>query len=295
MDIYQLEAFEAVVTHGSFTRAAADLHLTQPAVTRQIAALEASLRTRLFERLGRGVRLTSSGEALHRQAAAIVRLVAAAREEMADIEAGRAGHVAIGASTTLATYVLPVALGAFRRAHGRVVISVHTGLSAEVVEMVRSGQSDLGLVTTETADRVLTQVVLGPYETRAVVPAGHPMAAHREVGVEELARWPMLLMETGTSLRAFVDRLMSSAGVEEQVSVEIDNVEAIKRMVEAGIGISFLPEVAVREEVRAGRLVAIAIAGVRQAHRRIVLARRRDRALAPAARAFAILIEERLA
>ncbi|MCC6731331.1 MAG: LysR family transcriptional regulator [Chthonomonadales bacterium] len=87
MDTYQLEAFEAVVTHGSFARAAADLHLTQPAVTRQIASLESSLRTRLFERLGRGVRITSSGEALHLQAGAIVRLVAAAREEMADIEA----------------------------------------------------------------------------------------------------------------------------------------------------------------------------------------------------------------
>lgn len=161
--------------------------------------------------------------------------------------------------------------------------------------MVRSGQSDLGLVTIETPDRALTQAVLGPYETRAVVPAGHPMAAHGEVGVEELARWPMLLMETGTSLRAFVDRLMSSAGVEEQVSVEIVNVEAIKRMVEAGIGISFLPEVTVREEARAGRLVAIPIAGVRQAHRRIVLAKQRSRALAPAGRAFAALLEDRLA
>src|SRR5437763_6287769 len=107
MELYQLEAFEAVVAQGSFTRAAEALFVTQPAVTRQIAALEAELRTRLFDRLGRTVRLTVAGEALHRYAEQIIRLSREAHDAVADIEAGDAGRLAVGASSTLATYVLP--------------------------------------------------------------------------------------------------------------------------------------------------------------------------------------------
>src|SRR5689334_5551811 len=98
MELYQLEAFEAVVAQGSFTRAAEALYLSQPAVTRQIAALEAELKTRLFDRLGRTVQMTAAGEALHRYAETIVRLAREAEHAVADIESGAAGRLAVGAS-----------------------------------------------------------------------------------------------------------------------------------------------------------------------------------------------------
>src|SRR5215813_13325179 len=113
MELHQLEAFEAIVAHRNFTRAAEALHLTQPAITRQIASLERELRTRLFDRLGRTVQMTAAGEALHRYAAQIVRLSQEAQHAVADIEAGTAGRLAVGASNTLATYVLPPLLRRF--------------------------------------------------------------------------------------------------------------------------------------------------------------------------------------
>jgi DNA-binding transcriptional LysR family regulator len=182
MDLPQLEAFEAVARERSFTRAAESLFLTQPAVTRQVAALEAELKTRLFDRLGRTVQLTASGEALHRYAEAIVRLTREAREAVADIGAGAAGRITLGASSTLATYVLPPILRDFRRSHPRVDLAVHTGKSGDVLQMVRANEVDLGLVTSgETAvrDPLLVPTLLADYETRVVVPPGHPLAQAR--------------------------------------------------------------------------------------------------------------------
>lgn len=297
MELHHLEAFEAVVRHKGFTRAAEELHLTQPAVTRQIAALEAELHTRLFDRLGRTVRLTGAGEALHRYAEPILRLAREAREAVADVESGGAGRITVGASGTLATYVLPRLLRRFRgTAQGaRAEIAIHTGVSARVREMVRAGEADLGLVTASPSDApddaALALLFLADYETCVVVPPGHPLAEGPAVPAEALAGMPLILMESGTNLRAYVDRLLGAAGVDEQVAMELDNVEAIKRMIESELGISLLPQVAVAAEVAAGRLAALPLADVPRAHRRIALCYRRDKYLSAGLRRFIALLQ----
>ena len=292
MELHQLEAFEAVVAHGSFTRAAEVLHVTQPAVTRQVAALERELKTRLFDRLGRRVQMTTAGETLHDYAASIVRLAREAAHAVADIGAGVAGRLTVAASSTLATYVLPPLLRQFRETHPGVDIAIRTGVSAQVLEMVRANDADVGLVTGQVPDPVFVAFILADYETRVVVPAGHPLAARGpEVRARDLAGNPLILMEAGTNLRTYVDGLLSQAGVEEQVAMELDNVEAIKRMIEAGLGLSLLPEVSVRAEVSAGRLHALRLADVPRAHRRIALVRRRDKYLSTALQAFLHLLQ----
>lgn len=313
MELHQLEAFEAVVLHKSFTRAAEALFLTQPAVTRQIAALEGELRTRLFDRLGRTVRLTTAGEALHRYAEQMMRLAGEARDAVADIEAGRAGRLAVGASSTLATYVLPGLLRRFRESRNgaaQVEIAIHTGVSAHILEMVREGDADIGLVTGEADaaeeaiqrassaahDPILEVRVLTDYATCVVTPPLHPLAGRGRVTAAQLAPYPLILMENGTNLRTYVDRLLSSAGVKEQVTMELDNVEAIKRMIEADLGISILPQVAVRAEVAERRLAALTLADApRRSHRRIALVYRRDKYLTSALRAFIDLVEAQMA
>ena len=291
MELHQLESFEAVVACGSFTRAAEALHLTQPAVTRQIAALEKELRAPLFDRLGRTVQMTTAGEALHRYAESIVRLAREARQAVFDIESGGTGRIAVGASSTLATYMLPSQLRRFRESHPCVEIAVHTGVSARILGMVRANEADVGLVTGEVHDRVLTATALADYETVVVVPPSHPLAARSSISASELAGSPLILMETGTNLRTYVDGLLNAAGVEEQVTMELDNVEAIKRMIEAELGLSMLPEVSVSAEVAAGRLVALKLTGVPHARRRIRLVHRRDKYLSTALRAFMHLLE----
>ncbi len=286
MELYQLEAFEAIVAHGSFTRAAEALSLSQPAVTRQIAGLEAELKTPLFDRLGRAVQMTAAGEALHRYAETMMRLSQEARQAVADVSAGEAGRVSVGASNTLATYVLPPLLRQFRQARPRVEIAIQTGVSAQILELVRAGEADIGLVTGEIRDPLLLTTFLAEYETRVVVSVGHPLARLTSVSASQLAGSPLILMESGTNLRTYVDRLLNEAGVEEQVALELDNVEAIKRMIEAELGISLLPEVAVRREVATGRLVALKLTDVPRAKRQIALVHRRDKYLSVALKAF---------
>lgn len=302
MDLHQLQAFEAVARERSFTRAAESLFLTQPAVTRQIAALEAELRTRLFDRLGRSVQLTASGEALHRYAEAIVRLTREAEQAVAEIGTGAAGRLSVGASSTLATYVLPPLLRAFRETHPNVELGIHTGVSADVLDMVRAGRVDVGLVTSGESirDPLLVPTVLADYETRVVVPPGHALVQSDRAATlraTDLAAGPLMLilMETGTNLRAYVDGLLSAAGVTNApVTMELDNVEAIKRMIEAGLGISLLPEVSVRAEVAGGRLVALSLSDVPRASRRMALVVRQNKYVPAALRSFMDLLETEL-
>ena len=292
MELYQLETFEAIVAQGSFTRAAEVLSLSQPAVTRQIANLEAELKMPLFDRLGRAVQLTAAGEALHRYAENILLLAQEARQAVADVGAGNAGRVNVGASNTLATYVLPPLLRQFQQAHPRVEIAIQTGVSAQIFDLVRTGAADVGLVTGEIRDPLLTTTFLAEYETRVVVSVGHPLARLTTVHAAQLEGDPLILMESGTNLRTYVDKLLNEAGVEEQIALELDNVEAIKRMIEAELGISLLPEVAVRREMTTGRLVALKLADVPRARRQIALVHRRDKYLSVALKAFMELMNK---
>jgi DNA-binding transcriptional LysR family regulator len=292
MELHQLEAFETLIQRRSFTRAAEALHLTQPAVTRQIAGLEAELHTRLFDRLGRTVQPTTAGEALHRYAEPILRVLSEARQAVADVRSGTGGRLTIGASSTLATYVLPPILREFRAANRAVDISVHTGVSAAVLAMVRAGEVDAGLVTADVSDPLLEVTVLAEYETCVVVPSGHPFDGRETVSVMELEGSSFILMESGTNLRSYVDRVLGAAGVDEQVMMELDNVEAIKRMIEAGLGISLLPRVAVNTEVDAGRLCALRLTDIAQPGRTIKVVRRRDRFEHQALKAMLALLQQ---
>src|SRR5580658_5361331 len=143
MQLHELEAFEAVAANRSFTRAAEALFLTQPAVTRQIASLERELKTRLFDRLGKVVALTTAGEALHRYASEILRLKHEAERAVSDVVTGSAGRIAVGANSTTATYLLPPILRQFRETQPGVELAVHTGVSAQVVEMVNANEVDV--------------------------------------------------------------------------------------------------------------------------------------------------------
>ncbi len=299
MELRQLETFAQVAHWQSFTKAADALSLTQPAVTRQIAALEQELRTRLLERMGRKVRLTAAGEALYRYAVEILRLAREAERAVADVVAGTAGRLAVGASSTTATYILPPLLRRFRETYPGVELSIHTGVSAQVAEMVIASEVDVGIVTGLGEPGGLIEIPLADYATGVVVYPEHPLAqriadpdfAAQGVSAEELAGSPLILMEEGTNLRTYVDRLLSAAGVEERVTMELDNVEAIKKMIEARLGISLLPLISVQAEVAAGRLIALPLADVPGAHRRIVAIHRPDKYLSAALKAFLALLQ----
>jgi DNA-binding transcriptional LysR family regulator len=302
LELRQLETFARVAQLQSFTRAAEELALTQPAVTRQIAALERELHTRLLERMGRRVQVTAAGEALYAYAVQMLRLEQEAERAVADVVLGMAGRLAVGASSTTATYLLPPLLRRFREAYPGVELSVHTGVSAQVAERVLANEVDVGVVTGLREPSGLVEIPLAEFATGVVVYPEHPLAgrarssgaAESGVGAAELAGSSLILMEEGTNLRTYVDRLLSAAGVEERVTMELDNVEAIKKMIEARLGISLLPLLSVGAEVEAGRLVALPLADVPGAHRRIVAIHRPDKYLSAALSAFLALLKSEL-
>ncbi len=287
-----------VARRASFTRAAEELCLTQPAVTRQIAALEGELGVRLFDRLGKSVKVTAAGELLLGFVQPILRLTVEAKNALAEVAEGRGGRITIAAASTLATYFLPPLLTRFRQAHPGIELSLRTGLSARVRELVQSGAVDIGLATTEgeptQLEGALLSESLGAYETVLTVPPGHALAVQPSATVSELAGEPLLAMAEGTNLRTYAEHVLADAGVAASVTMELDSVEAIKRMVEAGLGISLLPRVAVASEVAAGRLVALTLTGVPLPERHIVLLRRRDKHVTVPLLAFIALATSRV-
>lgn len=294
MELSQLEAFEAVAEEGSFTKAANVLCVTQPAVTRQIAALESELRTRLFDRMGRTVQLTSSGEMLRGYTSQILRLLREAKEAVAQVELGGMGRLSVGASSTSAAYILPTHLRRFRELFPDLELRVHTGTSSHIEEMVLAGSIDVGIVTGLRGRSGLVELHLGQYETVVVVYPDHPLAHRPKQGfvqIGEVAAYPLILMEEGTNLRTYVDGLLAEEREGVKVTMELDSVEAIKKMIEARLGISLLPRVSVEFEVQNSRLIALPLENIQKTERQIVAIYRHNKYLTPPTQTFLELLK----
>jgi len=253
-----LETFAAVSRHRSFTRAAAELALSQPAVTQHIAALEASLDCRLLDRRGREVRLTAEGEHLlachHRIQAALAEL----HRELADARGGSSGRLSVGAGLTICIFTLPALLAEYRLRHPGVELHVRSGRTRDVLDMVLAGQVDLGLVTSPVKHRLVETTPL--YQDRMVVITRpeHPLAVdNRPVDATALDAHRLILFERGSGFRAYLEEVFESQGVLLRPDMELDSIEAIKEMVLAGLGISVVPEVAVTRELQAKGLVSL--------------------------------------
>ncbi|MDE2127410.1 MAG: LysR family transcriptional regulator [Armatimonadetes bacterium] len=300
MELRQLEAFAAVVHSGSFTQAGEERFLSQPAITRQIAALEREFRTQLLNRSGRVATCTPAGEKLIEFAVPLLRLAADAKRAVADVNLGVAGRLSVGASVTAATYILPPLIQRYRERWPGVELSIHTGASAAVAAQVVAGTVDVGIVTGLQYGRAFKVTRLAVYPTVVVLYPGHRLAEQAPSGnwalrLQDLAGAPLILMESGASLRTFVDRLLSTAGIQQQVTLELDNVEAIKHMIEARMGISLLPLVTVHREVQDGRLVAMALTDAPAAERELVAIQMPGRYTPRAVEAFLGVLQDGLA
>lgn len=297
MELRQLETFVKLVEAKTFTRAADELSLTQPAVTRQIGALERELKTRLLDRLGRRVAPTAAGEALYRYAVDIVRLAEEAKKAVGDVAAGVSGHLSVGASGTVSTYILPAVIRRFTERFADVELSVHTGPSAQIVALVADNSVDLGVVMNFAGRPGIAAVTVAMYESVLVAHPDERFTAADHAGglsAQRLADERFILMQRGTNLRTYVDELLGNAGVQPHVVMELDNVEAIKKMVQAGLGVSMLPWLAVEEDISAGRLVAIAVAGVGPTERPISAIYREDKYLSAALKEFVAVLRNEI-
>ncbi|MBP7983273.1 MAG: LysR family transcriptional regulator [Chromatiaceae bacterium] len=256
----RLQVFHTVARLLSFTKAAETLHMTQPAVTFQIRQLEDHFNTRLFDRTHNRISLTAAGEQVLRFADRIFELYAEMENSIRGLTGEISGALTIGASTTIAEYMLPTLLGDFKEKYPEVTIHLKVANSDGIVSLVESNAIDLGVVESSVANKNLVVEVCKRDHLMGIVPPGHPLAKETSVKFARLLEYPFICREEGSGTRGvigeYLDQLPECEGA-LKVAMELGSPEAVKGAVEAGMGVSVVSRATIQKELRLGTLVAL--------------------------------------
>jgi DNA-binding transcriptional LysR family regulator len=289
VNLDQLRTFLAILEHGSFSRAAAALGVTQSTVSFHVKGLETSLGARLLDRLGGRVRPTERGRLLLRYAQRILALEEEALARLGAASAAQAGEVRVAASTIPAEYLLPKVVARFREGHPGVAVHVAVSDSKRALGALLADECDLALVGANPEDRRVVATRVAEDRIVLVGPARGPLA-RRRLSPEELARTPLVFREAGSGTGDAAIEVLARHGVTRPlVAIEIGSSEGVKRCVRSGLGLAFVSLEAVREELGRGELMKVALAGT-PIRRSFFALRRASASLEPAAQAlFALL------
>jgi DNA-binding transcriptional LysR family regulator len=260
MEDHKLKVFCTVAETKSFSKTSEIIHLTQPAVSLQIQALEEIYETKLFDRSSSFINLTPSGEILYRYAKDILTLYAEAEKEIGKITGLIKGSITIGASTTIGNYILPTVIANFKKTHPKIKINLLIGNTKRIVDFLNSGIIDLGLVEGETSRHKMKIDSIIPDELSFIVPPFHPWAKKKVVSILEVTKEPFILREEGSGTRQMIEKYLSSHGIntsDMRIALVLGSTESIKEAVESGIGISIVSKWAARKEVKYGSLKLI--------------------------------------
>ncbi|MCB0062001.1 MAG: LysR family transcriptional regulator [Caldilineaceae bacterium] len=293
MEVAQLRALAMIRQEGSFTKAAARLHVSQPALSQQIKGLEHELGTPLFVRQGRRIALTPAGEVAVARASQALYQLQQLQHEINELLTLERGQVRIGTSDTICLYLLPRLVQRFRHAYPQIDIHLTNRPSQEVIALLRAGTIDFGIVTLPVQGQGLETSYLCDRQDVAVCAPDYPMeqTSHSatDLPLAELIHYPLLLLEQGTTSRAFLDQLFTQAGVVPH-ALELGSIEVLKRYAEIQLGLAIVPEMAVQHELATGRLRSFALPWVPA--RAIGLVTLRDQPQSPAAERFLSLLHE---
>lgn len=260
MNRNQLALFHAVAKAGGISRGAIAAHVSQPAVSKQIAELESTLGVRLLDRQPRGCRLTEAGRILFDYAERWRALEGEAERAIDEYRGLKRGRLAVGASLTIGAYLLPPVIAGFHRNFPPVDISLEIANTEQIERALLAGRIDVGMTegpidSEELDSTVFFQDVLVP-----IAPAGHRLAAQAVVTLREVAREPFLMREAGSGTRAVVERALARHGVEVTPFMALASPEAIKNSVTAGLGIAVVSRLIVEAELAQGSLVILPVA-----------------------------------
>ncbi|HVF88650.1 MAG TPA: LysR family transcriptional regulator [Blastocatellia bacterium] len=289
MEFWQLEVFAAVAEEKSFSRAGRRMGRTQPAISSAVKLLEDELGERLFDRLGKSIRLTAAGELLMEYAKRMVRLRDEARLAMGELRGLSRGRISLGANETTCLYLLPDVLSSFKQAYPQVQVDIQRAISRNITEKVVEGSLDFGIVTLPVRDPRLETITIHKDEMALIVGPGHPLASRRSVNMSELEGEPFILHKIGTTTRERMAKHFGDGGVSLKVGMELASIETIKRFVSIGMGISIVPRLCIEKEVAEGSLRTVELKNARF-QRHLGLVYHKERYLSQAARAFLALI-----
>jgi DNA-binding transcriptional LysR family regulator len=262
MDDHKLKVFCTVAETKSFSKTSEIIHLTQPAVSLQIQALEEVYETKLFDRSSATVTLTPAGEVLYKYAKEILALYASAEKVIGKLTGLVKGSITIGATLNMGNYLLPSVITDFRKTHPKMKIHLLVGNSKRVVELLNSGNIDIGLVDGDVVRQRMVVKKLISDELLVIVSPNHPWAKKKEVSVSDLVKEPFILREAGSGTRQAIEKFLNRHGITLQdmkISTVLGSPEAIKDAVENGLGVSIISRWAVRKENKYGTLHLLSI------------------------------------
>jgi DNA-binding transcriptional LysR family regulator len=273
--LQQVEGFLEVARRGSVSRAAEALFITQPTLTARLHGLERDLGARLFVRTPRGMRLTEAGHAWVPYAERAMRALLEGRDALEQVMSASAGHLVIASAPAVSTYVLPGLLERFVAAHPRVEVSVRTGHTEELVDLVLREEVQLGL------GRVIhhPDLELRPFHKEVLVlvcAPDHTFSGRRSVTMADVTNEKLIMFDRTSSYYEITHTAVLSSGVKLRRYMELDSIEAAKKMVERGLGVALLPATAVVREVEEKHLVRIKLRDAPPMYNTIAAFRRRD-------------------
>lgn len=256
----RLQVFHTVARLLSFTKAAEHLHMTQPAVTFQVRQLEEYFNTRLFDRTHNRINLTEAGQRVYEYADRIFALYSEMENAVRDLTGEVSGVLMLGASTTIAEYLLPALLGDFKAKYPEVNIRLQVGNTEGIVSMVENNTIDLGVVEAPVHNKNLVVDTCRMDQLVLIVQPGHPLAKEKSVTMDKLVEYPYICREEGSGTREVMLEHMQANGVDStnlHIVMELGSPEAVKGAVEAGMGISVLSKATIAKELSLGTLVAV--------------------------------------
>ena len=288
MDLHKLAIYCKVIELKSFTKAAEAMFLSQPTISEHIRALEQETGQRLINRLGHEIRTSEAGKILYSYARKMLRLQQEALEALGHYSGNLAGRMAMGAGTIPGAYILPEKIGAFKKSHPDITITLHIAGSRTIASEILSGELELGILGAQWRENGLIWQEIFSDELILTVAAGHPWAKLREISLEQLRAEPFIMRDHSSGTRRALSRILEQHGLNPahlNVVAEMGTTEAIRQSVKAAIGISILSSQAVREDIAHGILVEVAIQGVTMI-RPFYMVTRKNQALSPLCTAF---------
>ena len=256
----QLRILKAIAAQGSFKKAADLLYVTQPAVSLQIQNLEKQLEITIFDRGGRKALLTEAGRLLLEYCERILNQCDEACKAIEDLNSLKGGTLVIGASQTTGTYLMPRMIGLFRQKYPDVSVQLQVHSTRRTGWSVANGQIDLAIIGGQLPGDLENLLQVIPYATdelALVLPTKHPLSNKKELLKEDLYKLNFVTLDTQSTTRKVVDRLLQNSGLEIQrlkIEMELNSLEAIKNAVQSGLGVSFLPVVSIERELAAGTI-----------------------------------------
>ena len=276
MDLGALKVFLAVAHERSFSRAAAKVHRTQPAVSQAVRRLELELGEQLFDRTSKNGTLTEAGRTLQNYGQRLVRLAEETESAVRELRDLRRGRVLIGANESAVHTLLPL-VARFRQKYPEIAIDVRRVPARQIAVEVQQGSLDFGALTFHPAEEGLLVVPVGSDELVLLMPPSHELAKRRQVAMEDVAKEAVVAHNDPSPARERVLRLFEAKHIRLRMVISLPSLDGIKRAVEMKLGVALLPRRCAITEIASGRLVAVPVAGVSRKRQVMVVCRKNHR------------------